>query len=150
MQRARPGASPVERSADLGDAHRALQASGAGRRLHHFERMNAGLGRDEVGGVAPARREEGGELEAQRLFTAGDEVLLAGVYRLPRAALLAVLAGVERDGRGAVIGDEGAALTNDHALAVRTGHEVVGLHGYRHVAVRDRRQRHVVEAATEV
>src|SRR5437762_3059069 len=99
---ARPGASPVERSADLGDADRALQAGGAGCGLHHFERVNAGLGRDEVGGVAPARREEGGELQPERLFTAGDEVFLAGVHRLPRPTFLTMLAGVERDARGAV------------------------------------------------
>src|SRR5512139_3712603 len=93
-------------SAELGDGDEALEAGGARRRLDDLERVDAGLGRDGVGSAARASREEGIELQAQRLVAARNEVLLAGVDGFPGTAVLTELAGVERHGRGAVVGDQ--------------------------------------------
>src|SRR3989442_2088953 len=87
---ARPGASPADGSADLGDRNGALQTGGARGRRDDLEGMDAGFGRDLVRAPPPAGGEVSGALEAQRLLAARDQGLLSGVDRGPGPALAAL------------------------------------------------------------
>ena len=65
------------------------------------------------------------------------------------AVPLEMLAQVERDDRRRVVGDEGAALAHDHALAPGSGNEIVRLDDCGNVAVVHDGHGQIVEPATQ-
>src|SRR5919106_55041 len=105
-------------SADLLDRDVARQPSSSGGGLDDLEGVHAGLGGDGILAVSAAGRQEGRQLDAQGLRAARRQLVLARIDGFPRAVALAVLTRVQDDGGLAVVGDERAALTDDHAFAV--------------------------------
>src|SRR6266568_2690885 len=114
-----------ERSPNFAETDLATRARGEGGGFDDLERVDAVGGAHEIGGVPGARRQEGRELGAQRLVADGGHALDRAFNGIPGRATFAVLARMERDGAGAVVRHQRAALADDDALAMRSRHEVV-------------------------